>query len=77
MDDGTKSKNGLKLSTESFQLNEIEKLREILKQKFNLETTIHKSNKTQYVIYIRTKSMDLLKEIVKPHFHKIFYYKLG
>ena len=54
MDDGTRLKNrGFKFSTNSFTLEEIKYLSKILKDKYNLDSTIHKSGlNNQYNIYI-------------------------
>ncbi len=78
MDDGTSFKNkGFKFSTNSFTLKEIQFLRLLLKNKYNLDTTIHKSGvNNQYNIYIPKNNLDNLIKIVKPHFHPTMYYKI-
>jgi hypothetical protein len=79
MDDGTSYKNkGFKFSTNSFTLKEIKNLALILKTKYNLDTTIHKSGlNNQYNIYIPKASFIILREIVKPYFHPTMLYKLN
>jgi len=76
MDDGYKSGKGLYICTESFSLNEINILINILKNKFNLECNYHKVT-NGYIIYIFNNSISKLIEIVKPYFIKQFYYKLN
>ena len=78
MDDGTRYKNrGFKFCTNSFTLKEIKYLSEILKIKYNLDSTIHKSGlNNQYNIYILKTSFNDLVKIVKPHFHPSMYYKI-
>ena len=79
MDDGTSFKNkGFKFSTNSFTLKEIQNLSLILKTKYNLDSTIHKSGlNNQYNIYIPKSNFIILREIVKPHFHPSMLYKLN
>ena len=79
MDDGTSYKNkGFKFSTNSFTLEEIQYLRLVLKNKYNLDSTVHKSGlNNQYNIYIPKSSLKKLIEIVTPHFHPTMYYKIS
>ena len=78
MDDGTSLKNkGFKFSTNSFTLKEVQNLASVLKTKYNLDTTIHKSGlNNQYNIYVPKTSFIILREIVKPYFHPTMLYKL-
>jgi len=79
MDDGTSFKNkGFKFSTNSFTLKEVQNLCLILKTKYNLDTTIHKSGlNNQYNIYVPKASFIFLREIAKPYFHPTMLYKLN
>ena len=79
MDDGTYFKNkGFKFSTNSFTLKEVQNLASILKTKYNLDTTMHKSGlNNQYNIYVPKTSFIILREIVKPYFHPTMLYKLN
>lgn len=79
MDDGSSFKNkGFKFSTNSFTLKEVQNLALILKTKYNLDTTIHKSGlNNQYNIYVPKASFILLREIAKPYFHPTMLYKLN
>jgi len=79
MDDGSKDRNNLVLSTNSYTLWELEVLiNKVLKDQFNLDCTIHKhcKIKDQYRINIRTKSVPKFKELVFPYFHDSMRYKL-
>lgn len=59
MDDGYKSGKGLYICTESFSLNEINFLTNILKSKFGLECSYHKVT-NGFRIYIFSTSKDKL-----------------
>jgi hypothetical protein len=78
MDDGSLYKNkGLKFSTNSFTLKEIKFLQNILLEKYNLKSTIHKTGLiNQYNIYVIKSSMNDLIDIVKPHIHPTMMYKI-
>jgi len=75
MDDGSKTKSGFHFNTFSFNKTEIELLRKVLLNKFNLITTIH-SHKKGLRIYIVANSMDHFKTLVKPYFTPSMLYKL-
>lgn len=79
MDDGTSLKNkGFKFSTNSFTLKEIQYLALVLKNKYNLDSSIHKSGLNhEYNIYIPKSSLKDLIKIVSPHFHPTMYYKIS
>jgi hypothetical protein len=74
MDDGYKSGNGFYFCTESYTLTENEKLVKILKDKFNLDCSVHKHT-NGYRLYIFSSSKDKLLELIKPYLLKHFYYK--
>ena len=78
MDDGTKFKNkGLKFCTNSFTLKEVQFLSIILKNKYSLNSSIHKiSVVNQYNLYIPKSNLNNLIKIVKPYIHPSMYYKL-
>jgi hypothetical protein len=78
MDDGSLYKNkGLKFCTNCFTLKEIKVLQKILFEKYQLESTIHKTGYiNQYNIYILKSSLNNLIDIVKPHIHPTMMYKI-
>jgi len=73
---GGKNSSGFNFHTQSFQLNEVHFLINILKEKFDLNCTVQ-SDKNLYLIYIRSESMPKFKDLVKPHFHHSMLYKLA
>lgn len=78
MDDGTQSGKGLKLCTNCFTKTEVETLSSVLGDIYNLKATVSSAGVVnQYVIYISSHSMSLLKKIVEPHMVPSMRYKLG
>lgn len=75
MDDGYKTTKGIYLCTESYSLNDVEILCDVLYSKFGLECNPHKYREG-FRIYIPSKSVGKLILMVKPHFIEHFYYKL-
>jgi hypothetical protein len=66
------------ISCNAFTLKEVESLVQILNYKFNLECTIQKIYiENQYSIYIKSKSVITLRELVLPYMPKSMIYKLG
>ena len=70
MDDGTYFLNkGVRLCTNNFSITDLTLLREVLKEKYNLKTSIHKTgtrnkSKEEYGIYIWKSSMNQLITLV-------------
>lgn len=79
MDDGQKFKNkGIKFSTNSFTLEEIQYLRLLLKTKFSLNTSIHKTGAiNQYNIYVPKSDLTHFILLIKPYIHPTMYYKIN
>ena len=78
MDDGGWTNSGVRISTNSFELKEVELLNDVLKSKYNLDTTIQKIwIKDQYSIYIKKQSVPNLINIIGPYIHTSMLYKLG
>lgn len=75
MSDGVSSRYGLTLCTDSFTIQKIVLLINILIIKYDLNCTIHKSNKN-YRIYIKADSMAKLHKIVDPFILPLSAYKL-
>ncbi len=78
MDDGYYHKNkGISFSTNSFTLDEIKYLGNILKSKYSLDYSIVKTGTiNQYNIYIPKESAILLGKIIKKHLAPSMYYKI-
>jgi LAGLIDADG DNA endonuclease family len=78
IDDGSLHSRGNSfiLSTNSFTFKEVKLLVSVLKDKFNLDCSIHKQG-NQYRIYIISKSMPLFRGLVTPYFHESMIYKLN
>ena len=78
MDDGGWAKPGFKIATNSFKLEEVQFLAEILKNKFHLDCTIQEVKAiNKYSIYIKGSFIPTLREIVLPYLHPSMKYKLG
>ena len=78
MDDGGWTNYGIRIANNSFKLKEVELLQDVIKSKYNLETTIQKIYiKDQYSIYIKKQSVNNLRNIVGPYIHFSMLYKLG
>jgi hypothetical protein len=76
MDDGTLKSPGIRIATNNFTQKECEILIEVLRDKYNIESSIHKNN-DRHQLYIKKESMKLLTDLIKPYFHSSMYYKLG
>lgn len=69
---------GIRIASNSFLIKEVELLNEVLKSKYNLETTIQKIWKeNQYSIYVKKESVNNIRNIVGPYMHSSMLYKLG
>ena len=83
MDDGQQVKRGgLTLCTDNYKHEEIEILRNVLKENFNLNSSIHnkKSNNNDSVyerIYLSKQSFENLKPSLIPHMHETMLYKIN
>ncbi len=78
MDDGGKIGSGLKLATNNFTLKEVEYLILLLKNIYNIDSTMHKTGSdNQYNVYIISHSMPTLVNIVKPYIIPSMKYKFG
>lgn len=73
--DGAKNRHGLTISTESYSVNDAVLLLNVLIVKYGLDCSIRK-HYIGYNIYIKEKSMSLLRTIVQPHMHSSMLYRL-
>lgn len=76
MDDGAALNKGLVLCTDSFTLNEVCLLQNVLKHKFNLNSNIQGYKNNRPRIYILPESMSKLINLVRPHMLPSKLYKL-
>jgi len=75
-DDGTWKDVSIRIATNSFKLNEIENLKNVLETKFKIKSSIFtKSN--QYQLYIKKESIYLIRNLTISFFHESMLYKLG
>ena len=72
MGDGGRTQNGLHLATHSFTKKEVNLLIKALKSNFHLNCSVHSQNR----VYIYTKSMPKLREIVTPFMLPEMLYKI-
>lgn len=82
MDDGQQvKKGGVALCTDNYKSEEISILRNALKTKFNLITTIHnkkgKDDAKYERIYINKNSLENIKPFLKKHIHSSMLYKIN
>lgn len=72
MDDGSNAKYGCNIATNCFSEEELRKFRIFLFEKFNLETSMHKSHS----LYIHHKSKKLFMRLISPYIIDCMQYKL-
>jgi len=72
MDDGSNCKYGYKLCTNGFNLDDLNVIKEVFHNKFNIETNFHKDGS----IYIPAKSKQTFKKLVEPYIINSMLYKL-
>jgi hypothetical protein len=76
MGDGSKRNKGITLCTDCFSYKEVVILMNILKIKYNINSTIH-NEKYKPRIYINNKELLKILPFIKPYFSKNFLYKLS
>jgi hypothetical protein len=68
---------GLILCTDSYSIQDVVRLMNVLIIRYNLDCSLHTNKaKKQYRLYIKVKYMDNLREIVKPYMVKSMLYKI-
>jgi hypothetical protein len=77
MGDGAKAGKGLILCTDSFSLQDVVRLMNVLIIKYNLKCSIWTIKPGSYRLHISAKSMDKVREIVKPYFIDSMLYKIN
>jgi LAGLIDADG DNA endonuclease family len=66
--------NAVRFCTDSFTLEEVQLLQQILRLKFSLPSAIHKQGRF-YRLYISENCYAQLRELILPHLHPSMYYK--
>lgn len=77
MDDGAMSGRGVKISTEGFALQDIQRLQQALQTRYSLYPTILPHHKTQWVLHFPLSQLPRLSNIVKHLMIPCMYYKLN
>lgn len=73
MDDGSKTgKHAYEIATNCFSASDVTAFRQMLKSKFNLDTTMLGKN----ITYIKTNSQRLFEHLVSPYLCDCMRYKL-
>ena len=76
MDDGYKAGNGFYICTESYSYEDHQLLISVLKNKFKLECSIHKTTNGNR-LYILSSSRNRLIELINPYLLDHFSYKIN
>ena len=76
MGDGSKERHGLLICTDSYYIEDVVRLINVLIIKYRIECTIKVRNQDKYRIYIREGSMPLLRQIIKPYMCSSMLYKI-
>ena len=77
MDDGSYNQNKIDISTYSFTLQEIKKLRNIIKKKFNITMLYYKDRDKGYRMYCNKTETKKLVNLICPYIIKSMKYKIG
>jgi len=77
MGDGSVKQHGLILCTDSYSLFDVVRLMNVLIIRYNIDCTLRFHTPTQPRIYIRQRSMNIVRKLVKPYMAKSMLYKIG
>ena len=79
MSDGNfdKSRNRIRIYTNSFTKQEVEILAESIKNKLGIYVGVLHDRKDQWIITIGAKQLELLRKLVLPYFEKSMLYRIG
>ena len=81
MGDGTALQHGLIICTNSYSIEDVVRLINVLIIRYELECKIRlkkrQNNKIEFMIYISQSSMSTLRTIVTPYFHSSMLYKIS
>jgi hypothetical protein len=76
MGDGAAQRHGLIICTDSYSIEDVVRLINVFIIKYRIECTIRVIKENQYRIYIRERSMPLVRQIVKLHMCSIMLFKI-
>ena len=78
MDDGHRRTdcNALRLNTHAFPRSDVERLANALHSRYGVHTKLHQAGKSQWVLYIPSRSAVLFCEIIRPYVPPCMGYKL-
>ena len=72
-----KGRNRVRIYTNSYSKVEVEQLATSINTKLNIYTAVLLDRKDQYILTIGAKYLELLRNIVTPHFHPSMLYRIG
>lgn len=75
MDDGSSNISSFYLSTNGFNVLDIERLVDMLDKNFNITSSIHK-NKDSHILYINSESRQLFIDTIRPYICDSMKYKI-
>jgi len=67
----------IRLSTNSYNKDEVKLLSNALLNKFGIETRLEHTRNNQYILIIKTSQVPKFQELVKEHLHPSLYYRIG
>lgn len=71
-DDAHKCTRSYQINSQGFSVNDCNKLRQILHDKYSIDTTLQKNN----IIYVKTTSINTLNDLITPFMSSTMTYKL-
>jgi hypothetical protein len=71
-----KNRNRVRIYTNSYKKEEVQILANI-NIKFGIYVGVLHDRNNQFILTIRAKQLDLLRNIVSPHFHSSMLYRIG
>lgn len=75
--DGVARSHGLIICTDSYKVENVAKLINVLKIRYNIDCILRFHSPTQPRITIKAKSIKILRVLVMPYMHDSMLYKLG
>ena len=75
MDDGSRDKGCIRISSHNFNYSEHLKLQQILQAKFGIKANIQKAQ-SRFWLWIRSESSDRIVSLIRPYFIPSMLYKL-